>query len=147
MINDIYVSGNNGLGTYIQMLGLQKSMEASFYVRGKEFKVDFSMFGSEKYYYDGELLRKRWSFKFNDRLIFDTAEGKIEISVSLSPKAWSIQAFLDNELIVEELFPEYKQKIEDRNNTKGMRKSSMLKNATLWCVFTITFLLIFQWAK
>ncbi|GAA0819424.1 hypothetical protein GCM10009111_23400 [Colwellia asteriadis] len=122
-------------------------MEASFDVRGKEFKVDFSMLGSEKYYFNGELLKKRWNFKFNDRLVFDTDEGKIEIVVSLSPKSWSTQAFLDNELVVEELFPEFKQKIEDGKKTKGMSKSGMFKNAILWCALTVTFLLIFQWVK
>ncbi|CAM4187928.1 hypothetical protein [Pseudoalteromonas byunsanensis] len=122
-------------------------MEASFDVRGKEFKVVFSMFGSEKYYFDGELLKKRWNFKFNDRLVFETNEGKVEIVVSLSPKAWSTQAFLDNELVVEELFPEFKQKVENSKQTKGMSKSSMFKIAILWCALTVMFLLIFQWAK
>lgn len=122
-------------------------MEASFDVRGKPFKVDFSMFGLEKYYFNGELLKKRWSFKFNDRLTFDTDGGKVEIVVSLSPKSWSTQAYLDNELVVEELFPEFKKKIEDGKKTKAMSKSSMFKNAILWCVLTLAFLLIFQWAK
>ena len=108
-------------------------MEASFEVNGKEFKVDFSMLGSEKYYFNGVLLKKRRSYKFNDRLVFDTEEGEIEIAVSLSPKNWSTQAFFNNELIVEELFPEYKQKIEDGKNSKGIGKSGMFKNVILWC--------------
>jgi hypothetical protein len=128
-------------------LGLQESMEASFDVNGKEFKVDFSMLGSEKYYFNGVLLKKRRSFKFNDRLVFDTEEGKIEIAVSLSPKNWSTQAFINNELIVEELFPEFKQKIEDGKSSKGMGKSGMFKNVILWCILTIVFLMIFQWVK
>ena len=122
-------------------------METSFDVRGKQFKVDFSMFGLEKYYFNGELLKKRWNFKFNDRLTFDTDVGKIEIVVSLSPKSWSTQAYLDNELVVEELFHEFKQKIEDGKKSKRMGKSGMFKNAILWCALTVTALLIFQWAK
>ncbi|HCP96610.1 MAG TPA: hypothetical protein DIT74_02680 [Pseudoalteromonas sp.] len=66
-------------------------MEASFKVRGKEFKVDFSMSGNEKYYFNGELLKKRWNFKFNDRFIFDNDEGKIEIVISLSPKSCQLK--------------------------------------------------------
>ena len=122
-------------------------MEASFDVKGKKFKIDFSMFSSEKYYFNGILLKKRRNFKFNDRLVFDTEEGKIEIAVALSPTNWSTQAFINNELIVEELFPEYKQKIEDGNNSKGIGKSGLFKNAILWCVLTVAFLLIFQWVK
>jgi hypothetical protein len=128
-------------------LGLQKYMEASFDVNGKKFEVDFSLFGAEKYYYDGTLLKKRRSFKFNDRLVFDTEEGKIEIVVSLSTENWSTQAFINDRLIVDELFPEIKKKIEDRKNSNGVSQLSMFKKVILWCVLTIVFIAIFQWAK
>ncbi|HCP96611.1 MAG TPA: hypothetical protein DIT74_02685 [Pseudoalteromonas sp.] len=59
----------------------------------------------------------------------------------------STQAYLNNELLVEELFPKFKQKIEDGKKTKSLGKSGMFKNAVLWCALTVTFLLIFQWAK
>jgi hypothetical protein len=122
-------------------------MEASFDVNGKKFKVDFSLFGAEKYYYDGALLKKRTSFKSNDRLVFDTDEGKIEIVVSLSTKNWSTQAFINDRLIVDELFPEIKKKIEDRRNSNGVSQLSMFKKVILWCVLTVIFIAIFQWAK
>lgn len=122
-------------------------MDATFDVKGKEFKVDFSMLGFEKYYFDGRLLKKRWNFRFNDRIEFDTENGKIEIDVSLSSKSWSTKAFLDGKLLVEELFPEFKQKIEDRKKSKRMGFRGMVKNVILWCVLAIIFMSIFQYLK
>lgn len=122
-------------------------MESSFDVNGKEFKVNFSMLGLAKYYFTGVLLQKRRTLKFNDRVVFNTDEGKIEIAVSLSKNNWSTQAFLNNELIVEELFPEFKTKFQANRESKATGGLGMLKKAILWCVLTVIFFLVFQWLK
>ena len=122
-------------------------MESSFDVRGKEFRVNFSLFGLEKYYFNGVLLKKRRTLKFNDRVIFDTDEGRIEIVVALSPNNWSTKAFLNNELIVEELFPEVKNRIQSRRKPEAVGKLDMFKKAILWCVLVVIFFLVFQWLK
>ena len=74
-------------------------MESTFDVDGKAFKVEFSVFGFEKYYYDGNLLLKRWSCKFKDRLSFECGKRNVEIDISISSKNWSIQAFIDGRKI------------------------------------------------
>jgi len=122
-------------------------MESTFDVNGREFKVEFSLLGHEKYSYDGRVLRKRWSFKFNDRLAFDIDGENIEIVVSLSRKSWSIQAYKNNELLVKELFPKIKQRLEKRHNRKPMTKGGMLKNVVLWSVITIVLLAVIERLK
>lgn len=120
-------------------------MQASFDVDGKEFKVVFSFFGTEKFYYDGQLLLSRWSFKLNDRLSFDLGNSVVEINIMLSRKRWSTQAFVNNKLVVDELFPDVKSKLETPNN--GMTSRSTLGNVVLWLVLAIGFMFLFQWLQ
>ena len=120
-------------------------MEANFDVSGKEFKIVFSMFGIEKYYYDGRLLLRRWSFKFKDRLRFEVGGCVVEIDVSMTYKSFSTQAFVNNELAVEELFPEFKTRVETSNPKTNNR--SLLVNFVLWLVLSIVLLSLFQWFK
>lgn len=119
-------------------------MESIFEVKGKHFKVDFSILGFEKYYYDDELLLKRWSFKFKDRLTFE-CDGKIvEIDVSLSRKDWSIQAIVDGVVEVDELFPDFKARVDSNQNNPILTKTGLLKNFVLWLVLSAVFFTIFQ---
>ncbi len=122
-------------------------MESKFDVNGKIFKVDFSMLGCEKYFYNGNLLLKRWSFKLKDRLSFACDGSNVEIDVSLSKKEWSIRAFVDGVLVVEELFPEYKKKVEQARSNAGLTKVGMIKNFVLWLVLGTVFFTIIQSIK
>lgn len=108
-------------------------MESAFDVRGKEFRVNFSQFGLEKYYFNGVLLKKRRTLKFNDHIVFDTDEGRIEIVVALSPSSWSTQVFLNNELIVSE--PLSKVFVELRSEPK-ITAGTLLPKSKKWMKLT-----------
>ncbi|GAB5382089.1 MAG: hypothetical protein Alis3KO_36020 [Aliiglaciecola sp.] len=120
-------------------------MESKFLVDGKTFKVVFSKLGFEKYYYDEKLLKSRWSFKFIDTLSFQINENLVEIKVNVYPKTFSTQAYVNGELVVEELLPEMKKQVEEG---KKISKRDKKKNAQLlivWFVFMMMFLVYFQW--
>ncbi|MCJ8271562.1 MAG: hypothetical protein MJK04_19450 [Psychrosphaera sp.] len=102
-------------------------MKAIFEVNEKEFQVVFSLLGFEQYYYDGILLKKRWSFKFKDRLCFDINGEIIEFVISLSTKDWSIKVLKNGDVIVDELFPEIKAKIAQSSKSNRMKKKQCLK--------------------
>ncbi len=118
-------------------------MQASFDVDGKEFKVVFSIFGTEKFYYGDQLLLSRWSFKLNDRLSFNLGNNVVEIHFMLSRKSWSTQAFVNKELVVDELFPDIKAKLETPH--KGITSRSKVGNVVLWFFLAIGFMFFFQW--
>lgn len=122
-------------------------MNAIFDLSRKEFKVELSFLGFEKYYYDGKLLKKRWSFKFNDGVSFEIDSDIVEIVVSLSLNSWSMQIFKNGGLVVDELFPEFKNKVAERKKSKRMSKCKIFQNLVLWFVLVFTFTLIFQWFK
>ena len=122
-------------------------MESEFEVNGKIFKVAFTMLGHEKYIFNGNVLLSRWSFKFKDRLSFDCDGDKVEIDVSLSRENCSIQAFVNGEIVKEELFPELNNKIERANNRKGITIFFIIKNIVLWLVLAVIFFTVFQTIK
>ena len=122
-------------------------MNATFNLNGKEFKVELSFLGFEKYYYDGKLLKKRWSFKFNDSVLFEINGDTIEITVSVSLNHWSMQVLKNGELVVEELFPELKKRVTERKKQKRVGKLKAFKNMALWFILVFVLTLIFQSIK
>ncbi|MEN0035476.1 MAG: hypothetical protein AAGC78_00355 [Cellvibrio sp.] len=122
-------------------------MESKFDLNGKVFKVDFSMLGHEKYIFNGNVLLSRWSFKFKDRLSFDCDGDKVEIDVCLSRENWSIRAFVNGVVVKEELFPEFKSRIERAKTNKGMTKFFIMKNIILWLVMAVIFFAVFEAIK
>ncbi|MFK3873977.1 hypothetical protein [Pseudoalteromonas rhizosphaerae] len=120
-------------------------MESTFDVSGKKFRVVFSLLGFEKYYYDGQLLLSRWSFKFKDRLSFEVGNDVVEINVVLSHKSFSTQAIINGGLVVTELFPEFKAQLQAPR--KGLDYKGMLTNLVMWFVIAFVFMLIFQWLQ
>ena len=120
-------------------------MDACFDVSGKEFKVDLSYLGIEKYYFDDQLLRKRWSFKFRDHQRFHVDGEQIEIVFSMTLRTWSMQVIRNGELYVEELFPEIKEKIEGQQGTKRAPKNRLVITVLLWGISTFAFLSLIEW--
>ena len=122
-------------------------MKSTLEVNGKAFEVAFSLFGNERYYYDGNLLFSRWSLKLNDRLNFNCEGRDVTISVAISTKKWSVQACIDGELAVEELFPEMKGKVEGNAPKKGCTKTYWAKTIILWFVVFFVMFAFFRFVK
>ena len=120
-------------------------MHSEFLVGEKKFEVEFSKFGFEKYFYDGRLLKKRWSFKLEDTLPFEVDGRLVEIKVNLYPKTFSTQAFIDGSLAVEELLPDMKRQIKVRQSQAKKDKPKKLQLIGIWVVFVLLFLVYFQW--
>ncbi|WP_064608902.1 hypothetical protein [Photobacterium sp. J15] len=119
-------------------------MDANFDVNGKEFRVSFSFLGFEKYYFDGKLLKKRWNIKRKDRLTFVVDGETVEIVVFISTKDISTQAYVNGQLVVEELFPEFKEKIALKNRSKPSNVSVMIKQFILWFILALIFMSVYQ---
>ena len=119
-------------------------MESTFEVNGKNFRVDFSLFGFEKYYYDGNLLLKRWSFKFKDRVVFECDSKVVEIDVSVSMRDWSMRAIVDGVVEVEELFPAHRDRMYGNRNNPPATQVSWLKLLVSWLAIAACCYAIFQ---
>ena len=119
-------------------------MEAIFDVNGKPFKVEFTALGSEKYYYDNQLLLKRRSLKTRGKVPFELDGNKVEIDVEISATNFEAKAYVNGELAVAELFPEIKQRLANR---KQNANSQFFVKLVVWVVLAVVFMLIFQLAK
>ncbi|MBT0588190.1 hypothetical protein [Alteromonas oceanisediminis] len=120
-------------------------MDSEFLVGEKVFQVKFSKLGFERYYYDGKLLMRRWSFKFIDTVSFNVDGHAVDIKVNLYPKTFSTQAFVDGALIVEELLPDMKEQVEKGQQQLKKNKSKNIQLAFIWVTFMALFLVYFQW--
>ena len=125
-------------------LGLRWNMEAIFDVNGKPFKVEFTALGSEKYYYDNQLLLKRRSLKTRGKVPFELDGNKVEIDVEISAENFEAKAYVNGKLAVAELFPEIKQRLANR---KQNAKSQYFVKLVVWVVLAVVFMFIFQLAK
>ena len=90
-------------------------MKESINVGEHKFEVDFSYFGSEKYYLDGELIHKSWNFSLSGTREFKVGSRQLRIEVSVKPSNYYCKVYLDEELYIEELFPAFKDKVDKRN--------------------------------
>ena len=77
-----------------------------------EFTVKYSYFGLEQYFLNGELIRKSWVFRWSGSRVFDIKGNRLVIEASVKPMNYYCKAFLNGELYVEELFPEFKDRID-----------------------------------
>ena len=119
-------------------------MEATFDVNGKPFRVEFSVWGSEKYYYDNQLLLKRRSLNTAGKVPFQIDNNLVEINVVISTTNFEAKAYVNGNLKVAELFPELKERIEKR---KQSSQSKNLVRLVVWLVFAVLFAWIFQSLK
>ncbi len=72
-----------------------------------EMTIVAGYLGRERYYVDGRLVRDHWSY--NPRAIREFIVGKhqVRIVVTAGLRSFSSQAYVDGQLYVKELFPEY----------------------------------------
>lgn len=128
----------------IQMLVLRINMDATFDVNGKPFRVELSVWGSEKYYYDNQLLLKRRSLSTTGKVPFQIDDDLVEIDVVISTTNFEAKAYVNGNLEVAELFPELKVRIEKR---KQNTQSKNLVRLIVWIVSAVLFAWIFQSLK
>ena len=96
-------------------------------------EVHWSAFGSEKYVLDGRVLLKRWELGFSGERAFDVDGRRLRIVYRLSPKEYYSKVFLDDELIVPELFPDIAEKIQ-KARAKRWRWRSFAVNLVVWMI-------------
>ena len=96
-------------------------------------EVHWSPFGFEKYVLDGELLEKRWTMSFSGERLFDVDGRQVRIVFRMSPKDYYSKVFLDDELIVPELFPEVATKLE-KARAQGWGWRRFVVNFVVWMV-------------
>lgn len=77
-----------------------------------EFSVKFSFFGREDYYLNGQLIRSLRTLRTSGRRKFEINGRELVIDLSSKMTDFHCKAFLDGELFVEEMFPEFKARHE-----------------------------------
>ncbi|MDY6978067.1 MAG: hypothetical protein SVW51_18015 [Pseudomonadota bacterium] len=83
--------------------------------------------------------------KFKDTVSFNVDGKLVEIKVNLYPKNFSTQAFIDGGLVIEELMPEMKEKVQNGQDKLKKDKSKNLQLIGVWIIFMLMFLAYFQW--
>jgi len=116
-------------------------MKSTFEVNGKEFKIVYSMLGRERYLYDGKVIRSGWSLKAKSIEVFDIAGDDLKIDNSASFKDFSSKAYVNGELIVEDLFPEVTNRYLNRNK-RSWKKA--LTSMTISCAATILIISLYN---
>ena len=109
-------------------------LEHTMIIGDDEFTAKYSYFGHEKYFLNGKLIRKHWNLRFTGQRTFDIGGHELVIDVSVKPYDYYCKAFLDGELYVEELFPEFKERFAQR-----AKPASPIK----WIALTVTWVAIF----
>lgn len=112
-------------------------MDATFDVNGNEFRVELSRFGLMKYFYNGNMIKKSFTWKFKDKLVHCTKDSKIQIDVSIS----SIKVLKNDELFIADLLPEIRTKFKPFSfkRLSILLLSALSLNAILWA-----FIIYFQ---
>ncbi|MGX9415711.1 hypothetical protein ACWU4D_00025 [Vibrio sp. WJH972] len=116
-------------------------MKTKFEVKGKIFEIEYSIFGHERYLYDGEVIRTGWSIKTQATEIFDIGDDEIKIENKVSFSEPNCRAYFNGELIVDDLFPELTKKLQNR------KKNSLKKTLAIMafsCVLTMFLISIYN---
>jgi hypothetical protein len=117
-------------------------MQAKIQIEDNEFTVHYSYLGFEKYYLNGELVRKGWNFQFRGTREFTVGEHQLKIDVCVLPNSYHCKAYLDDDLYVEELFPEFRDRFI---KAKAKRKSSPTKMVFLTIIWAAICFTMFQY--
>lgn len=127
-------------------------MKSSFKVdSGKEYlvEVDLRWWGGEYYYVDGELVLKIMSPSFRGERMIEVGGRNVTISLVATTKEYGCSVLVDGEVLVCELFPEFKAKVykaKESRERKGTT-SYLIKNVTIWIVIAIILLSVFENSK
>lgn len=98
-----------------------------------KLEVHWSPVGFEKYVLDGRLLAKRWSLSLSGERVFNVDGKRLRIVCRLLPKNYCSKVFLDDELIVPELFPEVAAKLEEAR-ARGWGWRRFVVSLVVWMV-------------
>ncbi|MDQ8020919.1 MAG: hypothetical protein REI94_03715 [Moraxellaceae bacterium] len=99
-------------------------------------EVHWSSLGFEKYVLDGRVLQRRWAVSFTGERVFDVDGKRIRIAFSVSPAGFYSKALVDDETLVEELFPEIAARFEKlRSRQGGWRR--FVSSFAIWMVVGI----------
>lgn len=121
-------------------------MKSKFEVNGKSFEIEYSVFGYEKYLYDGKVIRSCWSFKTKQSTeIFDINGDELKIENKASFKSFNSSAFLNGQLIVDDLFPYLTRRIEQNKERNSWRKA--LVSMVVSCGLTMLIISIYNTYK
>ena len=75
-------------------------------------EVDYSWWGREAYFVDGNLLQARINLALAGNREFKIGNHAVRIEVSMGPKEYFTRVYVDGRLHVEELFPKVKASVE-----------------------------------
>jgi hypothetical protein len=76
-----------------------------------KFSIEFGLFGSEKYFIDGNLILSQWSFRLSGVREFTFNGYKIQIRVWMTMTAAYGEALVDGECVASDLFAEFNAKL------------------------------------
>ena len=118
-------------------------MRARFTVktdREHEVIVDLKWWGLEKYYVDGKLVLKKLAINYQGVREFKVGSDTVKIDLHATINKYHWKALLNNEIIVEDLFPDLTKRIEDNRQRNSNGKFALVKNLILWCLIAIIIL-------
>lgn len=84
-----------------------RMQRGTFTVDSKLFEVRVGSLGREEYHFNGQLLEKRQSWKWESRRQFDIGTHRVEVVLGVKPNGFPFgRAYVDGELTAPELFSE-----------------------------------------
>ena len=78
----------------------------------KPFEVRFTWWGLEEFFYDGQLLERRWNLGMSGQRQFQLPRHLVQVEVKIGRNEYFSRLLLDGKVYVEELFPQTKAQFE-----------------------------------
>jgi hypothetical protein len=89
----------------------------------KLMEVNLSWWGREQYILDGVVLLQQWTPSFSSARQFTVGTRLLRIEVTTGLHDYCARAFLDGELYIDELFPEYRAMLESLKRQSSWRSA------------------------
>jgi hypothetical protein len=99
----------------------------------RTMEVHWSALGFEKYVLDGRVLLKRWELSFSGERTFEVDGRQLRIVYHLSRNDYYSKVFLDDQLIVPELFPNIAENLQ-KARAKRWGWRSFAINLVVWMI-------------
>ena len=112
----------------------------------RHMEVYWSALGFERYVLDGRVLLKCWSFSFSGERTFAVDGKQLRIAHHLSWKEFHSPVYLDDQLIVEELFPDLTQQIQ-KARTKRWSWRSFAISVAVWMVIGFVAMYVYDYYR
>lgn len=125
-------------------------LERTIKIDEHELLVAFSYLGFEKYILDGVLIHRAWDFRFRGKRKLKVGDKELVIDLSVAPGDYYCRAYLDGELYIEELFPEFRERAK-ANRRLSIKDKMWLLACLLACLvvcwLTILGLAFYQYQR